>query len=351
MQYPNKDSSFKDFSLAVIDVKNYLARRILFIIVVSFVTLTIGFCYSFFEPNKFAAEFKFTNDVPQEERIDILNNFSQKVGVITANRKPFYDGTNIIGLLKSRRIITETLNDSIANSGFSKTTFFDEYLHNHFPGLSLNTKKGIENGSNRRLKDSLMNVIYGQIVNNQLTLKKEGALLDLIGYSFVDSKEEFAKNFSDALFKKATQYYQQYKLTRLYKQESILMTSIDSLKKVIDTNIDAIALNADEGLDVVKVKALISLRKTEALNVSNKSYYEELVKELEIIRISIKNEKPLFKIVEYPVYPLLNKKLTFAFVLPVFFLGGLFLAIIILLIKRIVDNPLAIVYLPEFKFF
>jgi hypothetical protein len=346
MQYPNKDYSFKDFRLAILDVRKYLARRILFISVTSFVTLLIGFCYSFFEPNKYVAKIKFTNDVPQEEKLNVLNNFSQKVGVITANSNPFYEGLNIIGLLKSRTIITETLNTTFTGNDFSKKTFLEEYLKKHFTGLSLNTVNVTDNSNSQKIKDSLINLICNRIINNQLTVEKESVSLDFIDYSFIDSDEAFAKNFSEALFDNANKYYQQYKLAGLYKQEMILIASVDSLKKIIDANIDAVAMNTDQTVNAVKSTALVNSKKSEALNIANKDYYEELIKELEAVRISIKNDKPLFKIVEYPTYPLYNKKLTLMFVLPVFFLGGLILATVIVLVKRITDNPNAILYLP-----
>jgi len=236
-----------------------------------------------------------------------------------------FQGDNILGFYKSRTMLEKTLLTPIADQNSSQL-LVDKYIEINGlkekwadnPRLSkLNFAvdslgDGITSSHPDRLRDSVLGTIVADVNKNYLAVSKPDKKLSTIEVNVKASDEIFAKTFNDALVKNVNEFYVNTKTKKTLKNVKILQHKTDSIRSVMNgaiyTSISII--DATPNLNPTRqVQRVAPAQKAQYSAESNKAIYAEMVKNLELTKMSLAKEAPLIQIIDKPIYPLSSQRL------------------------------------------
>lgn len=293
-------------------IYKYLISRWLLIIITSLV-IGIGtvVIISLQEPS-YTAEISFVSENDKQSSLSGYAGIAAQFGFdIGSGGGGAFEGDNLIGFLKSRKLVDKTLL-SVSDSSTNQL-MIDAYLKNH--GY---TKKWASNAilaklqfgtTTNRLRDSVINLIGQKIIKKQLSVEKPDKKQDIVYIRFNDNSEIFAKQFVEILTNNAIEFYTNYKSKKSAANVSILQHQTDSVKRILFGAITDIAANNDFNVNPLKQSPRIGTQKKQVDLKVNSVLYEELLKNLELSKLALRKETPLIQIIDTPMLPLINEKM------------------------------------------
>lgn len=346
-QEPLRDDTpkLKDIILSINSYLRLLTKNWLLILLCSFIGALAFFLYTVYGPTKYKAQVSFVVD---EDRAGvglgaasgILSQLGLSLGDF-ANSGGFFQGDNIIEFLKSRSMVDKTMlsevnlegkvdllvNHYISINGFREKWARDKRLKN----IVFRDTVGIY------LQDSLMAGFYKKINKKHLKISKKDKRLNILGITFESRDERFAKAFAETLIQNASDFYIQTKTLRSKENLEVLTHQVDSVREELNAAIQGVATATDANPNpnraFQKLRVASQMRTVDVQ--ANTEILKELVKNQELAKITLRNERPIIQILDRPILPLETNK--FGKVKATIiggFLGG-FLICLILLIRRI----------------
>lgn len=272
----------------------------------------------------------------------IASSFGIDIGGATGGG--IFQGDNIQELYKSRKMIEKTLLSEVIHNG-RKKLLIDEYVEFKNLRSSWDEKIRLQNISfiknlNQnfsRLQDSLIGDIVEKIKVDNLVVGKPDKKLNIIKVTIKSGDEFFSKSFNDQLVKNVNDFYVQTKTKKSLENLNILQHQTDSVRNVLSGAINTTAAvgdatpNLNPTRQILRAPALKSQFNAEA----NKAILTQLVQNLELAKLSLRNERPLIQVIDEPVYPLYKEKLG---KLKALVIGGLlsgFLTILFFTFRRV----------------
>jgi len=265
-----------------------------------------------------------------------------------------FDGDNILELYKSRTMIRKTLLTMVDQDG-KKVLLLNRYID--YNGLRKRWEEkpelknisftadtdGVSAPVFTRLQDSVLNVITTDINKENLSVLKPDQKLGIIKAEVKSPDEFFAKNFNEQIVKHVTDFYVQTKTKKSLINVSILQGKTDSVRRVMNGAIYSAAVVADAtpNLNVTRqIQRTVPVQRSQFSVETNKAILSELVKNLELAKISLLKETPLIQVIDEPIFPL--EKLRFGKLKGMVVGGflGCFLAVLVLLGKRMIKEIL-----------
>ena len=228
-----------------------------------------------------------------------------------------FQGENIFELYKSRLMIEKTLLSEVNING-KKQLLIDRYID--FNGFREKWKdqdnlKNITFNQDpnhfTRTQDSIVTNIVDIFNKKVLIVDKPDKKLSVIKVEVLSEDELFAKYFNNKLVETVNEFYAQTKTKKSNQNIKTLQHQADSVREVLNTSIRGVASaidaapNANPGLIVLRVP---SQRKQIDVQAST-AIYTEIVKNLEISKISLRQETPLIQVIDQPVLPLKERHL------------------------------------------
>lgn len=259
-----------------------------------------------------------------------------------------FQGDNIIELYKSRKMIEQTLYSNIQED--STQLLIDRYLNikgwkekwSDNPQLrNFNFKDAINTKTNSaRLRDSLVTVVVDDIKKNYLIVSKPDKKLSIIKVDFKSPDELFSKNFNDNLVRNVNDFYVQTKTKKALQTVSNLQHQADSVRRILNGAINNVANIADAtpNLNPARQTLRAPAQRSQFNADANKAILSELVKNLELSKMNLRQETPLIQIIDKPVYPLNVDMLTKTRGLVFGFAIGAGLTIIALIFQFIIKS-------------
>jgi len=324
----------------------YFLSKWLIILIVGFMGGAIGLFYSIYRKINYTANLNFVMEEPSSSRnglgaaAGIAAQFGFNLGGM-ASSGGFFQGDNIIEFLKSRSMIDKTLLTEVDIDG-KKDLLVNRYVEYnglrekwaekpHLQEIQFRDTTGVY------LQDSLMSVFYKSILKNNLTIDKPDKKLNIIAIKMETPDEAFSKTFAETLIKNASDFYIQTRTQKAEENLAILTHQVDSVRRELNEAISGVAAATDANPN--PNRAFQSLRvgsQRRTVDVqANTAILTELVKNQELAKITLRNEKPVIQVLDRPILPLENDKLGKAKAIIIGgFLGG-FLICLVLLIRRI----------------
>lgn len=236
-----------------------------------------------------------------------------------------FQGDNILELYKSRTMLEKTLMSPINNA--SEQSLIERYLEingmrekwkekTQFTNLWFKVGEVLSqmtDSKQRRLKDSIVSEIADELKRTALAVTKPDKKLSIIKVDVKSTDEVFAKRFNEELVKNVNDFYVQTKTKKSLENVAILKHKADSVKAVMNGAIfDAVAIaDATPNANPTRqVQRIAPMQKAQFSAETNKAILAEMVKNLEMSRISLMKETPLIQVVDGPIYPLFKEKLT-----------------------------------------
>lgn len=264
-----------------------------------------------------------------------------------------FQGDNILELYKSRSMIQKTLLTKVQYNG-KPILLIDRYIE--FNGLREKWVKKTQlvninfeapaNGNLKsyffnRVQDSIIGVIVDDINKKYLDVSKPDKKLSIIKAEVNAEDEFFAKNFNEQIVKNVSDFYIQTKTKKSLDNVAILQMKTDSVKAVLNGAIYSAAAVADAtpNLNVTRqMQRSVPIQQSQVTSETNKAILGELVKNLELSKISLRKETPLIQVIDGPIYPLLKIKLSYISAIILGCVGFGLLTILFLTARRLVGN-------------
>ncbi|OEK06764.1 GumC domain-containing protein [Roseivirga misakiensis] len=327
-----------------------ILRKKWWIVMAAVFLAALLFGYNQLKKLKYSASTSF---VLETGASDGLGQFSSLANLAGINLNSTGSGAafqidNIIKLYTSYRMLSETLLTEAEFNGKS-TLLIDRYAENK--GLRKRWNKveeltSIDFHLPREqftiAHDSLIKEVIKELNEGGLSVDKPDRKMSILVVNVVDHDELFAKAFNEALVHNVNEFYAKTTTSNSGENLRILQSQADSLKLLLDKLILDFARLSEENpnLNPLRLSEQVPLQKTQVDIQITTASYTEIIKNLEIAKITHRNNQPLVQIIDSPILPLDNNKwTTFRTLLGGLFFGGL-LMILYLSIKQIIMTAL-----------
>jgi uncharacterized protein involved in exopolysaccharide biosynthesis len=271
------------------------------------------------------------------------------ISSLTGGNAGLFDGDNILEIIKSRNIIESVLlskvdvADSINNKTLADLYYETSGLKYKLEGKSnelanLNFSK-IKNGPTHTItQDSVLYIMIEKINKENLNVQRTNKKGSIISINTVSSSPQFSKLFSERLLNETSEMYIKIKVGNLSSNITRLQNKADSLQALLNrTSYQSAALNtfdANEAYKSSSVPEEMSQRDKLVLN----TLYAEVVKNVEILRISLINQKPIIQILDLPKFPLVNQQKSFLLIELIGIIASLAMGLVYLLLAYTGNN-------------
>ena len=220
---------------------------------------------------------------------------------------------NIQELYKSNAMIKKTL---LSKSKINKKNVLiierfikAENLEKKWIRLGLDIKNLSLNNSSR-VQDSLIKDLVKLIKKQYLLVDKPSRKTTILEIGFDHKDEVLAKIFNENLVKIVNEFYHKTKTLKTGLNLKILQRQSDSVKIILDTSIMLLA-EIDQSIPnanpISKVN-LVPYQKAMIDVQTNSAIYGELLKQLELAKVTHRNNMPLIQVIDKPSYPLENSR-------------------------------------------
>lgn len=325
----------KDFSLHILS-KWYL--------ILSFVVFggLLGYFYPLLNEKLYKAELTFVLEENGSKGLG-LSDLAGQIGLGTSTENNAFSGDNLLALLKSQSLIKKTLLKKIEYKGekISLARFFLK-INIDKEGMDLALKKyGSKDVNNINdvsvVQNQVLNEIYSILLTKYLMVDKLDKKTSIMLIKVTSLNDVFAKEFAESLAEEASSFYIATKTKKTAKSVSVLQYQVDSVKRQLNYAIGGMASSIDMNPNANPARQVLKVptQRRQVDVESNRAILTELVKNLELLKITLRKETPLIQVIDTPTYPLPIEALNR---LKLAVVGGLlfgFLGVLFIVLKRV----------------
>jgi uncharacterized protein involved in exopolysaccharide biosynthesis len=347
---PDTEISLKDIYLKLLEYKKYIVSKWKTILISCIIGAILGLAYSFIKKPTYTATTTFVLD--DGNKSGGLSQYAGLAAIAGINMGGggggLFQAENIIQLYTSRTMIVKTL---LAHTVISnkETLIINSYIE--FNGLldKWNKKAETKNvnfiGDPKkftRTQDSILSDICDKINNSNLVVSIPDKKTSIIMVEVNAKDELFAKSFGETLVENVNSFYIQTKTKKAIDNLNILKRQADSVRLILNTALSGVAssIDAAPNANPYQLTLRVPSQKKQIDVSANTAIYAEVVKNMEIAKMSLLQDKPLIQIIDQPILPLKKAELgkVKGLVIGVMLLG--FLTIILLIGSKFLKSVL-----------
>ncbi|TDX00057.1 lipopolysaccharide biosynthesis protein [Dinghuibacter silviterrae] len=314
MSVGKNEISLKEIILRVGEWVRYLVSKWLILLIAGIAGGGIGLAYAFLKQPTYtgALTFVLSNESRAGGLSSIAGQFGIDIGSEGENSGAF-EGENITQLLKSERIIRGAIFKTVPPRGTllinligEKSGLFRRWMQNErVSGLipfSADTTVPIQ--------DSLISVLHGYIMKNYLDISKPDKKLSFYLVSATTPDEDISIYLTRYLVEEAAHLYIETKTATAKANLDMLQHEADSLRIKLEGAIYSTAnkvdntFNLNPALQVQRAPVQQHQIQSQVLGTA----YGEVIRNLEIAKITLQKEMPLYQIIDEPRTPLVRMK-------------------------------------------
>ncbi len=239
-------------------------------------------------------------------------------------------------MLKNTLLSSAKINDKeiLIIERFAKA----EKLINKWRKLGINLED-FKNKKLSRLQDSLIKESIKLIKKEYLLVDKPSRKTTILEIGFIHKDELLAKSFNENLVSIVNKFYFDTKTLKTGANLEILKKQSDSVKNVLNESILVLA-EKDQNIPYLNALDKISLIPYQKAMIDvqvNSAIYGEIVKQLELAKVTHRNNMPLIQIIDKPILPLENSRWKLVKTFFLSFIIGVSSIILGLSFKRIIN--------------
>ena len=340
----NKEIELKEIFSTISELKKELHSNLfkIFLLVISFTVLSLVF--SLAQDPRYKAELSFVvEDTQKSAPLSSMSGLASQFGFdMFSSSNSTFSQANIMDLLKSRGVISKTL---LQKSNYTdKSDFFiDSYLKINSINNDWNELQSLKDlNFHDKLTithDSIITLVWQKIIEEDISVEIKNDETDIIYLSFTCSDEKFAKFFSESLISEMSRMYISYQTKQSTNTISFLQNRADSVFVELEKAEQEFARVKDINQRIIKasgrLKELQLMRNVEVLN----TMYLELVKNIEVSKLTLLNQTPIIQVIDKPILPLEDTKMSIFLVLLItIFISTTFSIIYNILIKKVNES-------------
>lgn len=159
--------------------------------------------------------------------------------------------------------------------------------------------------------DSVLKEVVEDILEKNLAVDKPNRKLTILSVSYTSDDEPFAKAFNEVLVEHVNNFYLETKTKKTGENLRVLQFQTDSVKKVLDSTLVELAKFEEQNSNrnPLRTSTRVPVQKLQIGVQAAGVVYQEMVKNLEIARITHRNNQPLIQVIDKPVFPLKDDKM------------------------------------------
>lgn len=346
IQIQNDEISLKELILKLRKWWNYLLSKWLIILIFGIFGGALGLAYSFIKKPIYKAELSFALQDDNagggmSGALGLASQFGIDLGGSAGSE---FSGDNLLELMRSRTMIEQSLLATVSING-KKQTLAEYYIDfnnirkrwDEFPKLrNIHFLPNANRDVFTLQQDSVLGVFYKDLIKADVTVDKIDKKSSIIALSVKSKNELFAKNFAEVLVRVVSDFYIQTKTEKAAKNVAILQRQTDSVRRDLNSNIlgTASSMDANPNPNPSLQTLRVPSQRRQVNVTTNTAILSELVKNLELSKMTLLQETPLIQIIDKPILPLEKDKLG---KLNGIILGGVlfgFLIVIYLTVKK-----------------
>ena len=275
-----------------------------------------GYINAYLEKPVYTATFTYALEEEKNEgslggALGLASSFGIDVG---ASAGGAFGGGNLMELMHSRSLIEKTLLSNVTVKG-EKISLADFYLRinktnsNAEDTMLFRTvfQGGVPDRSGfTRTQDSILGVVSNSIDKNQLSISVKDKKLSIGMIEVKSTNELFAKLFCETLVKEVSDFYINTKSKKMKINVEILERQTDSIRAELNSAITGVAIAND---NTYNLNPAFNVRKTPSVTrqidvQANTAILSQLVANLEMAKVALRKETPLFQEIDRPIFPL-----------------------------------------------
>ena len=354
MQYTTQQQglSLKDIILGLQAWLRYLLSKWIAVLLCGLIGAGLGLTYALVNKPDYKAELTFVLEDNSRSGglLGAYAGLASQFGLDLGNSgSGVFSGDNILEFLKSRLMVEKTLLSPLLIEN-KPTSLADYYISIYEvrkkwkdiePLKDLHFLPNQNRRSFSRMQDSVLNDIYTKILNDHLIITKPDKKLSFISVECTSRDEIFSKAFTERLVKEATGFYVETMIKRSKTNVDLLQAKADSIEDLLNRKSYIVAKARDLNLNPARQQATVETEVVARDKMVLQTMYGEVIKNLELSKMTMAQEIPLIQIVDMPILPL--EKVKFGKLKGLIlggFLGG-FLVSIFLIIRKLYKDILA----------
>ena len=240
-----------------------------------------------------------------------LSSLTSQFGINLGNDNDAFSGDNIINLFQSRKLVQSALFQKVPGQNvklldlYVKETKLDKKLEdedrykNAFPFPDDTAKL-------TPVQDSLLRDIRTDIIKNDLTVERPDIKLSFFTIRTIFSDEVFSCYFTKYLVDATSKLYIDTKTVSARQNLAMLQAEADSVNGLINNAITATGSATDQvfNLNPALQVQRAPVYKSQFKATVNEAAYTEIMKNLELAKITLQKQSPIYLILDEPHLPL-----------------------------------------------
>ena len=337
----NKEIELRDIVITLKEIKQELISRSFKIGLIVFVFTLTAVLFNISQESRYKAELSFVvEDKQKSTPLSSVSGLASQFGFdFFSSSNSTFSQANIMELLKSRGVISKTLLRPNAN---------DLFIHNYISMYNLDSdwknNKDLERISfknNIEVKhDSIITMVWEKIIEDDISVEIRNDETDIIYLSFKSLDERFAKLFSENLIDEMSSMYIEYQTKQSTNTIDFLQNRADSVFNELEKAEEEFARVKDINQRIIKasgrLKELQLMRNVEVLN----TMYLELVKNIEVSKLTLLNQTPIIQVIDRPTLPLEDTKLSAVLVFVISFVLSFLISVFYFVFRKMIADSL-----------
>jgi len=319
-QVEGDEISLKELILSIQEWWKYLLTKGLQVLLAGILGGIIGLGYAFFKKPVYKAELSFALEDEKAGGLGGALGLASQFGFdLGGSGGGAFSGDNLLQLMKSRTMVQKTLLTEIIIAG-KKQTLAEIYID--FNNLRENWKSkpelksiqflsGTDPEKFNRTQDSLISAFHKSIISTNLNVDKVDKKLSIIAVKVSSKSELFSKYFAEVLVKEVSDFYIETKTKKSIQNLNILQRQTDSVRRALNDAISKVASSVDANPNANPSRLILRVpsQRRQVDVQANQAILTELVKNLEISKVSLRKETPLIQVIDRPILPLEKERL------------------------------------------
>lgn len=310
--------SLVDVYLKLRDTVRFLWSKKISILIAGALGGVIGLTYAYFKPIEFESRLTFIVDQKGVSKgLGAFSGIASSFGLGAGDGGLYDNQANIMNYLKSRKVIENSLISRIPGT---KTSFAERFVKEYgweedwmkdsrLQKMDFSLDKPREKYS--LSEDSVLNCIYTFLLDERMLEislpDEEGSILEIDFNSFDDT---ISRYFPETLLSIVSKNYTHTKTKLSRENVELLQHQTDSVRNALNQSLVDAANSSDQifGLNPALNVRRVPTTKEQIDIESSRVLLGELIKNLELAKVQLKDQTPLIEVIDEPRFPLKQSK-------------------------------------------
>ncbi|WP_461450357.1 lipopolysaccharide biosynthesis protein [Mucilaginibacter sp.] len=322
----------------------YLKTKWLILLIFGILGGISGLAYYCLKKQIYIANCTFVLDEDKGSSVSQYAGLASLAGIDLSgsNNTGLFQGDNILELYKSRLMIEKSLLTKGNFNGKSEL-LIDRYIDFNKLRKRWKEKNNITNinftgdpANFTRTQDSIVNDLVDIFNKKILSVTKPDKKIGIINVQVSSTDELFAKEFTNIIVETVNDFYIQTKTKKAIQNVQLLQKQADSVRAVLNTSISGVAsaIDASPNANPLLLSLKVPSQRRQVDVQASSAIYAEVVKNLEVSRMILRQETPLIQVIDSPVLPLETNKLNIAVCILVGIIAGGAICTVLLFVSK-----------------